>query len=416
MKKLALAALLVSVPFVSFAVPLTQTQAQSLINVVQSSPGTPASAFTNLITAFSNITVVQADSLIGVVQAAPGVAANAFVNLLVSFTQDTQQVAATQNPFQATQNSPVVTPTPQPTVVPTQQRQGAQPSVPSNTATSINTPASSAPWVKIQVNGSHGPVNLTQGNTATVSWSSQGAISCQIGGIPKGNYGTSGSQIVSFQEAYNTVDIQCSAIVNNLPIANAISDSVTITTQGTAALSESLSASLSPADPASDLIPQGVSCQPIGKFTFTAKDSSYHIYKVTIRIPSSAASSIAYIAASGGVPATSGQANVVTGNSDAAATIDLGGMYVPANGSTDLSVCAGTTQGAVPGTQIQATLDTGINTGGLDAQGHPIQATFRAIDVAGGGVTQINGGIPVISGGVHTVESLADYKKSLGLN
>ena len=99
-------ALLVFVPSVSFAAPLTQTQAESLINVVQSSPGTPASAFTNLITAFSNITVAQAESLISVVQAAPGVAANAFVNLLVSFTQDTQQVATTQTTTTNTSSYP----------------------------------------------------------------------------------------------------------------------------------------------------------------------------------------------------------------------------------------------------------------------------------------------------------------------
>jgi len=66
--------------------PLTQAQAESLINIVQTSPGTPASAFTNLITAFSSISVVQADSLISVIQAAPGVPASAFVNLLISFT------------------------------------------------------------------------------------------------------------------------------------------------------------------------------------------------------------------------------------------------------------------------------------------------------------------------------------------
>lgn len=77
------------IPAVSFAVGLTSQQAASLIGVVQSSPGTPASAFVSLITAFSNITVNQATSLITVVQAAPGVPANAFVNLLTSFTVDT---------------------------------------------------------------------------------------------------------------------------------------------------------------------------------------------------------------------------------------------------------------------------------------------------------------------------------------
>ena len=91
MKKItvALAVLFFIVPSVSFAAALTSQQSSSLIAVVQSSPGTPASAFVSLITAFSNITVNQATSLITVVQAAPGVPANAFVDLLTSFTVDT---------------------------------------------------------------------------------------------------------------------------------------------------------------------------------------------------------------------------------------------------------------------------------------------------------------------------------------
>ncbi|MDE1919151.1 MAG: hypothetical protein KGH56_00430 [Patescibacteria group bacterium] len=93
MRKMAfISALLLLAPSISFAAPLTQAQAESLINVVQSSPGTPASVFTNLITAFSNITVAQAESLIGVVQAAPSVSASSFVNLLTSFTADTSAV------------------------------------------------------------------------------------------------------------------------------------------------------------------------------------------------------------------------------------------------------------------------------------------------------------------------------------
>ena len=91
MKKLALAALLVFVPIVSFAAPLTQTQAESLINVVRSSPGSPASAFTGLITAFSNITTTQASSLIGVIQSSPNSPASVFLGLLSSFTQDSSQ-------------------------------------------------------------------------------------------------------------------------------------------------------------------------------------------------------------------------------------------------------------------------------------------------------------------------------------
>lgn len=85
---ISLAAVLIFAPSVVFAAPLTQAQAESLINVVQASPGTPASAFTSLITAFSSIIVVQAESLIAVVQGAPGAPASAFVNLLIAFTVD----------------------------------------------------------------------------------------------------------------------------------------------------------------------------------------------------------------------------------------------------------------------------------------------------------------------------------------
>ena len=79
---------LLLIPSVSFAAPLTNDQANSLIAVVQSSPKTPANAFVPLITNFSNITVTQATTLIEVVQAAPGVAATAFVNMLIAFTID----------------------------------------------------------------------------------------------------------------------------------------------------------------------------------------------------------------------------------------------------------------------------------------------------------------------------------------
>ena len=82
-------------PSVSFAAALTPQQSSSLIAVVQSSPGTPASTFIPLITAFSNITIPQATSLIAVVQAAPGVPAAAFVDLLTSFTVDTVAVPPT---------------------------------------------------------------------------------------------------------------------------------------------------------------------------------------------------------------------------------------------------------------------------------------------------------------------------------
>ena len=76
------------IPSVSFAAPLTQIQANSLISVVQSSTSTPAVAFVPLITSFSNITVAQAESLINVVQLSLNIPANAFVGMLVAFTVD----------------------------------------------------------------------------------------------------------------------------------------------------------------------------------------------------------------------------------------------------------------------------------------------------------------------------------------
>lgn len=119
MKKIipTLAILLFILPSVSSAAALTAQQSTSLIAVVQSSPGTPASAFVSLITAFSNITAAQASSLITVVQSAPGVPANAFVNLLTSFTVDTPavqpatQTSTTQTNQQTTQSVTPPTPT-----------------------------------------------------------------------------------------------------------------------------------------------------------------------------------------------------------------------------------------------------------------------------------------------------------------
>lgn len=104
-------------PNFSFAAQLTDAQARSLISVVQSSPSVPASAFTELITAFSNITVTQANSLINVVQQSPSTPADPFVNLLISFTVDTIMVAPS-NPIPTQPVSVpapvVVQPAPQP--------------------------------------------------------------------------------------------------------------------------------------------------------------------------------------------------------------------------------------------------------------------------------------------------------------
>lgn len=113
-----LALLFFALPSVSSAAALTQQQSTSLIAVVQSSPGTPASAFVSLITAFSNITTAQASSLITVVQSAPGVPANSFVDLLTSFTVDTPATQST-NVVPNTTLTPVITPSVVSTPAPT---------------------------------------------------------------------------------------------------------------------------------------------------------------------------------------------------------------------------------------------------------------------------------------------------------
>ena len=83
-----LALVFFALPLSTSAAALTSQQSTSLIGVVQSSPGTPASAFVSLITAFSTILVAQAESLIGVVQSSPSTSASAFIPLLTSFTVD----------------------------------------------------------------------------------------------------------------------------------------------------------------------------------------------------------------------------------------------------------------------------------------------------------------------------------------
>lgn len=105
---------LLLLPSLSFAAPLTQDQASSLISVVQSSPQTPANAFIGLITAFSNITMPQAESLITVVQASPGTPSRAFINFLMAFTADqpitlTTPVVSIVNQLE-TPNVPVMEP------------------------------------------------------------------------------------------------------------------------------------------------------------------------------------------------------------------------------------------------------------------------------------------------------------------
>ena len=83
-------------PAFSQAAGLTTDQAIVLINVVKASPSTPASAFVDLITAFSGVTTNQATALSTVVQSSPATSASAFVPLLTSFTSDAPMITVTQ--------------------------------------------------------------------------------------------------------------------------------------------------------------------------------------------------------------------------------------------------------------------------------------------------------------------------------
>lgn len=403
MKRLAatLTLLFFTLPSVSFAAALTSQQSSSLIAVVQSSPGTPASAFVSLITAFSNITVNQATNLITVVQDAPGVAASAFVNLLTSFTDDsttTQPVtpvpAVTVPPTQTTQ------PTPTPTAPP-----ASQSTIPAST---VSTTQPNSPSVTILADGSTGPITEPlNGPAVTISWNSQNVLACGITGAPgwSGNFGTSGSKIASFSAPSTTVTIQCSALVNNVVTPNAVSDSVVInvpgSTTGVASASESLSVDQGLSDPPSDNILAGQVQAHVGEFTFTATGSSYTIQKVTILVPSNVATSVNQIYVSGmsersGGIVSSGPLVPIPGSEYSSVTLTGLDVYVPANEYANIEVYAWIASTAVPGTAIQVTLDTGANTNSF---------TFKAIDVAGSPITQINGGLPITAKGIHTVSN-----------
>lgn len=234
-------------PSVSSAAALTQQQSTSLIAVVQSSPGTPASAFISLITAFSNITTNQAASLITVIQAAPGVPANAFVNLLTSFTVDTPTTqAVTPVPtaestvHQSTNTNTVPnTPTPTPSTTAQNTQQIAQntctpswqcanwstclSSTQTRTCTDSNncgtttkkpsltqsctmsTPISSPPTLTLTAS----PTFIIGSGSSNLSWSSVNADSCSASGAWSGTKGVSGNQYVSPSQT-STYTLTCS--------------------------------------------------------------------------------------------------------------------------------------------------------------------------------------------------------------
>lgn len=87
------------------ATGLTTQQATTLIQVVQASPGTPASAFVSLITAFSDLNTAQASSLISVVQSSPGTSASVFVPLITSFSSGVSNNQPSSNNAPATQTT-----------------------------------------------------------------------------------------------------------------------------------------------------------------------------------------------------------------------------------------------------------------------------------------------------------------------
>lgn len=437
MQKIApvLAILFFILPSVSSAAALTQQQSNSLIAVVQSSPGTPASAFVSLITAFSNITVNQATSLITVVQAAPGVPANAFVNLLTSFTVDTVATqaitpvvasSATTQPTQTTQPViPIVTTQPQTTQSAIQTPVATNPQ-PTAAVPAVSTQTNS-PSVDIKVQGSDGPVTTPVGGPLlTVSWTSQNVISCSVSNPGTGKLNvplsgsswqsTSGSNPVGFSAATTVVSIQCSALVNNVVVANAVSDSVTVNVPGgtvyvdrygTSTATESLSVMSAPSDeahgiagdPVSGNIPAG-GYGSVGEFKFTSKDSSYIIKNLSILVPTNVANSVSAISIQ---YSTNGAGNntqsqnlvIVPGDTYARATFTGLDMFVPANDSAYLPVMLATqtiTGGATLGAGINVSLDTGATT-----------YSFQAADAIGKATRQINGGTPVASAGTHYV-------------
>lgn len=183
-KYIVLGLLALSIPFNTHAA-LSEVQATSLIGVVQSSPGIPASAFTDLITAFSLITNKQAESLIAVVQAAPGVPADSFVNLLLSFTVDpivestkidelTQKVAEIDTKLGqvVTNTTPTTEPAPTPEVV-----------IPQTVSyTSQVVAGDTCPKFTFTSNKSFTPVKLTFNNasqlTAEYQYQCSGGKSC----------------------------------------------------------------------------------------------------------------------------------------------------------------------------------------------------------------------------------------------
>ncbi len=57
--------------------------------------------------------------------------------------------------------------------------------------------------VDLKANGSDGPITLNVGSSVTLTWTSQGAVSCTASGDWSGPRSTSGSQVIQLNEARN---------------------------------------------------------------------------------------------------------------------------------------------------------------------------------------------------------------------
>jgi len=147
---------------------LTTVQAASLIAVVKASPSTPASAFINFITAFSDLTVIQATSLIAVVQSSPSTPASDFVPLITSFTSSTP---ATQTTTPAATITTIATTA----------------AVPSTTAPVATAPAvtatAGAPSPNLLVDNEYSNRSVLSANSSRITWGTPvlnawGVVSC----------------------------------------------------------------------------------------------------------------------------------------------------------------------------------------------------------------------------------------------
>lgn len=265
-------------PALTHAEGLTTVQANNLIAVVQAGgPSVPASAYANLITAFSNITTVQANSLIVVVQAGgSNVPASAYVNLLISFTGGTTttptQISVPTisyiNPTSSTVGSTVyvyglfgsnpyiqfdgkkvdttivpngkITETVLSFVVPSYANVGnhsvqvdgtvGTPSVtmvgPSVYIDVVVSATATAPIVDLKVNGSKEPLTLSLNQKITASWISNGT-SCELLNV-KLNPSDSGNQTITNLPPISSRDVYYDGANGNIIIrcSNAVGDIV----------------------------------------------------------------------------------------------------------------------------------------------------------------------------------------------